>query len=194
MRILQVIATLSAGGAESVASELAREQALLDHSVRLFLLAGVRGTRGEYLLKRLRGAEVRVDGIRDRKPRSVGNVLQFAWILNGWEPDIVHCHLYSAEVACCVARMFAVPSNVRYVRTLHSSNIVGSRSRRITGWMNHAFHATVACGPAVESAYRAFCVAGVRRQFRMIPNGGQLSAAVASPHERRCAESCFRVP
>ena len=65
-RILLVIATLSAGGAEGFVANLGASFAELGYEVRVFLLAGVRDDRGLSLLKRLETAGVTVIGKQTR--------------------------------------------------------------------------------------------------------------------------------
>jgi hypothetical protein len=88
-KILQVLPTLSVGGAEGFVTNLGVSLAELGAEVRFFLLAGVRGERGQVLQERLARAGVEIVGAENRNIRSPVNLVRLAWLIRSWQPDIV---------------------------------------------------------------------------------------------------------
>lgn len=190
MKILQVIATLSAGGAEGFITNLSAEMARQGEDVRFFLLGGVRGERGEVLLSRLREAGVVVEGVEDRKASSVRNLLRLARRIRNWSPDIVQASLQSGEVACLAARLLACDTRGRYVRRLaNPRHNTDALTRHLFLARGRAFHMTIACSDAVALATREAARGVGIGALETIVNGGHLLESLPTPSERHAARA-----
>lgn len=194
IKILQVLPTLSAGGAEGFVTNLSVSLSEEGASVRLFLLAGVRGERGQVLLRRLEVAGVEVMGIEGRKPASLGNILQLAKLIRSWRPDIVQANLYAAEVSCAAARFLTSGLGTRYVRRLAGTDICGYRRVGIVKLLALCFHLTVSCSSAVEKSFRNLMGPGPRGDSTVIPNGGLLQAALPDVLAKQSAREALGIP
>jgi glycosyltransferase involved in cell wall biosynthesis len=194
MRVLQVVSSLTAGGAEALVTHLSVHLAKLGVEVRVFVIGGVRGERGQVLLKHLRGARIEVSGTEERKLPSLDNLMRLAGLIRSWRPDIVHAHLYSCNVACAWARWLAVGSRARYVRTLHSTDICGYRSPTIVKMLSRFYRLTIACSAPVADAYLDFV--GEQRKTRLatIPNGVWTLDSVPDAGDRLQARRTLGIP
>lgn len=184
LKILQVIPSLEAGGAEGFVTNLGVSLAGLGAEVRFFLMAGVRGDRGEVLLSRLLKAGIEVIGAEEHNVRSPMNILRLATLIRSWRPDIVQANMYQTEVLIAIVRGLTICSGAHYVRRLSSAEQVGYRSVRLVRMMDRVFPQTIACSPAVAVAYRAFIGKKQKSQLVTIPNGGLLQDATTTAEER----------
>jgi glycosyltransferase involved in cell wall biosynthesis len=189
MKILQVLPTLSAGGAEGFVTNLGVSLAALGAEVRFFLLSGVRGERSRVLSRRLEDAGIEVDGREERAPASVENLLRLARLIRSWKPEIVQANLYSTEVACSAARFLSIGNNACYVRRLANTD-----TREYCRFMDRFYRQTIACSPAVAEAYRGFMGEKQKSKLITIPNGGLLQDAVTSTEERAQAREILGIP
>lgn len=184
MKILQVIPTLSSGGAEGFVTNLAVRHAELGNDVRFFLLAGVRGRRGQMLLARLQNANISVVGVEEHNIRSPLNLLRLVQLIRSWKPDIVQANLYSCEVACAAARLLSLGSGACFVRRLPSSKCCNGQTSWVGWGLDHSFHLTIACSPAVAVAFRGIRKSCETKPLVTIANGGELLEAVPSYEEK----------
>ncbi|MFO7899520.1 MAG: glycosyltransferase [Planctomycetota bacterium] len=187
MKVLQVVPTLSAGGTEGFVTNLGVHLAARGTDVRFFLLAGARGNRGKVLLGRLHDAGIQVIGARERNIRSPRTVLQLAWLIRSWRPDVLQANLYSAEVVCAAAKLLTLGRTPLFARRLANTELVGRRSRRVVRLMDRLFPLTVACSPAVCEAYRAFMDGTPASTLVVLPNGGLLKECVTNEQEKNRA-------
>ena len=155
MKILHLVPTLSAGGAETFVANLAIAQRELGHEVSVFLLAGTRGARGDALHVGLEAAGVKCLGTTPRSARSPMNAVKlFQHIVSG-RPDVVHAHLFSIELilAGLIPLLSVMRAKPLLVRTLHNSNIYGTRSRVLASLLSRSFDWNFACGNKVLINY-----------------------------------------
>lgn len=194
MKILQVIPTLGAGGAEGFVANLGVSLAGLGAEVRFFLMAGARGERGQVLCSRLREAEIEVVGAEEHNVRSPLNIVHLARLIRSWRPEIVQANLYSAEVLVVAARALSIGSGTCYTRRLANTEQAGYRSIGIVRMMDRFYRRTIACSPAVAEAYKDFM--GTKQQSKLvtIPNGGLLREAVTTTEEKRQAREALGIP
>ena len=174
MKILQVLPTLGAGGAEGFVTNLGVSLAALDVDVRFFLLAGVRGERGHVLWQRLQDAGIEVVGAEEHNIRSPKNLVRLTGMIRSWRPDAVQANLHSAEFVCAWARFAAFDNSACFVRRLVSTKITCLWSPAVTRQLDRFFDLTIACSPSVEGAYRRFMRDKVKSLITTIPNGGFL--------------------
>lgn len=184
MKVLQILPTLSAGGAEGFVTNLGVSLAGLGMDVRFFLMAGVRGERGRVLFSRLKDAGIEVIGAEKHNVRSPMNILKFIWLMHSWQPDIVQANMYQTEVLTAVSRLFTAGIDATYVRRLTGTAICGYRSQKIVRLMDRFFLKTIACSPVVAEAYQVFMGTGQRSDLITIPNGGILQERVITEKEK----------
>ncbi len=134
---------------------LAMEQKAMGHDVDLFLLGGVRDKRGEALHAELRAASVNCIGATDRSARDLRNGLRLLWQIVTGRYDVVHAHLYSVELVLALLRplLATVQAKPLLIRTLHNSNIFGTRSRLVAKILALSFDWNFACGRQVLINY-----------------------------------------
>jgi glycosyltransferase involved in cell wall biosynthesis len=187
MKILEMIATLDPGGAESLVCDLSIDFAQRGAEVKIFLLAGLRSERGELLKERLNRAGVEVLGIKQRKPASAANLLKLMTILNSWKPHVAHCHLYNSEVPLALTRlMFGRKASV-YARTLHSTLPFYRCPRIISNALCFFFDYNIACSKAVEKVYSSAFGKNIKGVLATIPNGCSLSESHTDTEEKKQA-------
>ncbi len=151
MRVLQVVPTLSAGGAETLVAELALALARRGHQVGVALLAGARGTRGKELAGKLEQAGIPVSGQTLHSMRRPHGTLSLVQAIRSFRPDVMHSHLYSADLI--LAAVNAMTARQRIIRTIHNTSIQGTRSRAGTWLLDRLYATSVACGERVADAY-----------------------------------------
>ncbi len=195
MKILQLLPTLSAGGAEGFITNLGVNMAELGAEIKYFLLAGVRKERGHLLLARLKNAGIKVTGIRDRNIRSVMNILELTKIIKTWQPDIVQANLFSAEVMLAAASIIGFNDKTKYVRRLADSKIVSKDSSILSIHLLEKFyHLDIACSVAVENAYNKLTNNTYKEKLITIPNGGYLQKNTTTAAEKYIARKELQIP
>lgn len=175
MKVLQVVPTLSAGGAETLVAELALALARRGHTVGVALLAGARGTRGAELADRLESAGIVVSGRALRSPRRPAAALSLAGAIGSFKPEVMHSHLYSADLV--LAAVNALTARRRLIRTIHNTSIQGMRSRAGTWLLDRLFATSVACGERVADAYASYFNDRQKSALAAVRNGVTLTAA-----------------
>lgn len=171
MKILHVIATLGPGGAEAFVSSLSIAMAEKNHTVAVYLLAGAHGERGMYLLAQLQRAGVIVYGSKPKSAWSLSNLVMLAKSMKAFQPDIVHAHLFSAEVVCLmVSRFLRIKKDYLY-RTLHSTDIIGTRNSYLIKVMDKFYGVSIACSEAVGVAYKGLYEDKYCTKLLVINNG-----------------------
>lgn len=194
MKVLQVIDGLRSGGAEGFVTNLAIGLRDLDVEVRFYLTAGVRGERGELLHARLREAGVDVIGTEARRAASLANLRDLSRLIRSWRPDVVQANLYSAEMLCAGASLLTPVRGVHYTHRLVGTNIANYRSPWVIRRLDRFFAATIACSPAVASAYASFMGSSLRSRVVTIPNGGNLLQETPGADDRARARAALGVP
>lgn len=193
-KVLQVIPTLSAGGAEGFIANLGVSLAELGVDVRFFLPGGVRGDRGQVLFNRLRNAAIDVRGTEPRKPASLRNVLRLAGLIMSWRPHIVQANLYSAEMLCAAVRLLVIGSGACFVRRLADTDQCGYRPARIVRQLDRAYRLSIACSPAVADAARTFINRRGASRLIAISNGGHFLDSVPTSGEKALARARLGIP
>lgn len=162
MKVLQVIESLTRGGAERLVVELAEEYAARGVDSKVLCLstpgpwAALLEAKGLYAgcLGKRPGVDV---GIAGRLRRRLDEI----------SPDIVHTHLFTANLW---TRLACLGRRRRLVVTLHNvDNWRRMRHRRVDRLLWLAADRYVAVGPAVRDYYLAQGVPPAR--LREIPNG-----------------------
>ncbi len=195
MKILEIIATLGIGGAEALVVDLSSEFSSMGEDVRVHLLGGVRGVRGERLASRCEMSGVELIGKPPRSTKSFRNLMELTATVRAFRPDIVHCHMYTSEVAGMVGKCLSFSGSSLSVRTLHSSDVFTHRSRLIYRILAGTFDVTVACAEPVRKAFERSAIGGNgARKLWTIPNGCTLSPSGATPEEKGSSRAAIGLP
>lgn len=164
MRIVQLIPTLSVGGAERIVALLAREQVKLGHHVDVVVL----GPSEDSWIER----DVRAQGIPvhflDKGPgMSVGVIPRLAKLLRSLQPDVVHTHLHVLKY---LLPSRAVHRPAAIVHTLHNlaENEAVASDQAVQQAVFRWRVAAVAIGEAVAESVRELY--GIEPRS-IIPNG-----------------------
>ncbi|WP_028226473.1 glycosyltransferase [Paraburkholderia ferrariae] len=154
MKVLQVVPTLSAGGAETLVAELALALGRRGHEVGVALLAGARGPRGAELADRLEASGIAVSGRALHSMRRPDGAVSLMRVVRAFRPEVMHSHLYAADFI--LAGVNALTVRQRLIRTIHNTAIQGTRSRAGTWLLDRLFATSVACGERVAEAYASY--------------------------------------
>ncbi|MCF8095114.1 MAG: glycosyltransferase [Desulfobacteraceae bacterium] len=182
MKVLQVLPSLAAGGAESFVSNLSVYLRNLGIDLKFYILGGIRDERGAVLYERLTAAGIEVSGTKKRYPGALSNFFKLAFLLRSWQPDIVQANLYPAEVACAAARFLVPHRNICFIRRLASTDFVGYRLSFVVRMMDRYYPHVIACSSAVPDLYSDFIGNRQRAKMITIPNG---VAMLESPPEQQ---------
>lgn len=193
MKILHVIPTLSAGGAETFVANLGVSLSALGASVKIFLMAGLRGARGHFLKLELENAGVPVLGATPHNVRSPVNLLQLMNVIRTWRPDIVHSHLFAADFTVAMLS-FLTRDCESYFRTLHSTEICGDRSEKIVRLIDRRFSITIACSSSVAASHRSFMQDNQRSEVLTINNGTLMKEFNTSRKDKLNSRISLNIP
>ena len=193
LKVLQVLPTLSAGGAEGFVTNLGVSLSRLGVEVNFFLLAGVRGERGRVLHDRLRKANIKVFGAEQRNIRSPFNIFRLGYIMRTWRPDIVQANLFSAEVIVAVSFALTFGGCGYCVRRLANTVHPSGFSGMIFRLMDVFFRQTIACSAAVSIGYKNLMGRYLKSDLVTIYNGGFLQETVPSVDEKKRAREILGI-
>lgn len=192
MRILQVIPTLSAGGAEGFISNLSCELTRRGHEVGLLLLGGVRGDRGRVLHQRLFDAGVQVIGVNDRKASSPKNILELLSFAKTFKPHVVQANLRGAEIACALVRAAWRGQRPLFVRRLANTVLYSGRFGRVSYLLrDHFYDWSIACSEAVNDRHASELGRSYRGNSSTIRNGVCLYDGASGMLSRASARSAL---
>lgn len=166
MRILQVVNSLAAGGAEIFVASLAAEQSRAGHKVEVFTYSGAVDSRGSQLEANLCGSGVpHISPVARSLLGKASVPLRIAREVRHFQPDVVHSHLEQSDLFVGAARYMVLSRRPVFLRTVHSVT-----PDYLPLWVHrlvaHAFDCGVACGRAPFETYTAF-----GRMKRLIENG-----------------------
>lgn len=190
MKILQILPTLSAGGAEGFVSNLGVNLAKIGIDVRFYLLAGIRGERGKILNSRLLDSGIKVFGAQQRNIRSPISILEMAAIIKKWRPDVVQANLHSAQACLLPASILSRNKNVLLVKRLADTKILNLECLAFT---DRFYDLTIACSEAVAESFRLCLGKAQHSRLIVIPNGGLLKESITTAQEKAKARRNFGI-
>lgn len=195
MKILQVLPTLSAGGAEGFIANLCVELAGKGVECRLYLLGGVRGGRGRLLHRMLTDAGVEVLGAAERPVKAAGHAFELARAVRRFRPDVVQANLRAAEVICMFARGLTPSVRARWIRRLANTQMSrlpgGNLGQRMFA---RTFDGVIACAEPVAEIYRGVIKTAHDHAVITIPNGCAVPRTLATAGARREARMMLGLP
>ncbi len=194
MKILQILPSLTAGGAESFITNLSVTMQKLGIQVHVHTLGGARNVRGQVLLERLQQANVQVTGTDKRNPRHPGNILTITQLIRKWRPDVVQANLFQCEYVLLACMPLAIGHKPLFVRRLASSGHLEYKSRLLLYLVDRFFPLTIACSDAAAKSHSDRLGAGQKSQIFTIPNGVHLMEHSFSNESRQASRSAFTLP
>jgi glycosyltransferase involved in cell wall biosynthesis len=160
LSVLHVINGLDQGGAQRVLTALVEGLAL--HGVRQRVVCT---TRGGVYADRLADSGVEVEAYGARSLRDVG---LFAWLrraIEGMHPDVVHSHLWLADLAVASGTRWRNPPLL--VSTHHNTGA------RLPAWVNHLYPVLYQrfdrVLPVSGAVARSLALRGVRASLQVVP-------------------------
>ncbi len=163
MKVVQIVNSLSTGGAESFVSQLAA--ALQKRcEVQVWTYAGAIDQGGRAMQRDLESAGVRVRSL-NMSSRLVKTLVPCYW--RRWiaaeRPDIVNVHLDQSELLTGAA-IQGMRRRPALVRTLHNTQVLVWSARVFRSWLDRAFDFTIACSDPILPRI-------TRGPARMVPCG-----------------------
>jgi len=177
MRILQLIPTLSVGGAERMVARLALHLRRWGHEV---VVVSMYPPSGTWIEAELRSGGVALRFLGKRPGLDLRMWSRIAHEVSSFRPDVLHTHLYVLKYALPA---LAASRRCRVVHTLHSlaDREVERPSRMLQAIAFRAGVLPVAIGEGVAaSMWRTYRLSGVR----IIPNGIPVSDYAPPPDAR----------
>lgn len=183
LRVLQVIDSLQIGGAETFLRDLALGLNRRGVHVEVYQLRHVENHLTEELLKR--GIPVLSSGRRSLY--SWGQVTSLIPLLESGRYDIVHVHLFPAQLWVAVAAVRA-GVDIPLVTTEHNTR--NRRRRRVfrpmDTWMYRQYRAILAISEAVAASLAQF-IPSIQSRLHVINNGIDLERfSRAAGYDKRC--------
>jgi len=180
MRILQVIPTLSKGGAERVVIELANASIVSGDEITVLLAYPVDYDLNQRFLK----SEITVYFV---SPKQFSRLLQYIklpfWVTKNWrflkDFDVIHCHLTFGLIFGLIVsahRKISGGRNPRLVATCHMVGVRGNLER-FNRACSYFFDSFVLM--AQDSKWRKFIETAKRTNIHIVPNGISTSQPVS---------------
>jgi glycosyltransferase involved in cell wall biosynthesis len=187
VRVMQLIPSLTVGGAERMVAILTRHLRLSGHTVSVVSMYPPRRT---WIEDELRSEGVPLHFLGKRRGFDARMVPRIARILRQFRPDVLHTHMYTLKYA--LPDLF-LRRRCRVVHTVHTlaEAELDPWSRVVQRIAFRAGVVPVAIGEAVAASLRL----AYGRPFRfIIPNGIRVSDYVGTPDLRVTMRSALGVP
>ena len=180
-RILHVIEPAAFGGAETVASALARGAAGRGHAVHVVALRQSEGDNA--FIHGLRDSGVEITVVHCGRRRYLREVSRLADVLRRWRPTVVHTHGYHGDlVGSLAARRVGIP----VVATAHGFTGGGVRNRLYEWLDKRALRNASAVACVSQRLVEDLRAAGVpESRVHLVPNGHDGSVAASRIEARR---------
>ena len=180
MRILQVIPTLSKGGAERVVVELANASIDSGYEITVLLAYPVDYDLNQRFLK----SEITVFSV---SPKQVSRLVQYVklpfWVAKNWRIlkgfDVIHCHLTFGLIFGLIVSARRKISGGRNPKLVATCHMVGMRGNpeRFNRACSYFFDSFVLM--ALDSKWRKFIETSKRTNIHNVPNGISTSQPVS---------------
>lgn len=135
MKILQVIYSLSSGGAERFTVDLCNELSKLGHDVTLCVIRDDKDDSGLSFYKSELNENVKYINLHQTKGFKISTFIKVHLIVNRIKPDVVHCHLNVIPYFFIIGLF---NKRIRIVHTLHS--IAEKTLHPLQFWINKFFY------------------------------------------------------
>ena len=146
MKILVVINSLSAGGAESFAAALCKEYRSREIPVALFLFAGILDEKGRALAVMLEQQGVTIIVPPSRRLLIV--LATLCRITLQYSPNVIHSHLEQSDLLVWLTGKLLFFKKIRRVRTLHNVHASERIPKLAHRFLRSGFDVDIACSGA----------------------------------------------
>jgi glycosyltransferase involved in cell wall biosynthesis len=188
MRILEVINSLSAGGAETIVVSLACSLRKLGADVTVFAYAGALDERGAYLADQLREAGIPVVMCNARSLWAwIAVSFRMAYIIYKFKPDIIHSHLEQSDFFSALAKKLVFGGKVLHARTIHNVYATKRLPKFVHRFLRGAIDLHIACGRSALNSYPY-----LSSRACVIENGIRISTK--EPVARRSIRGSLSIP
>lgn len=184
LRVLLLVTDLTFGGAETQVVRLASEFTANGLHVCVVSMMEPKTWLGELAEH---GVEVRTLGMSRGIPDPRA-ILRFRRIVREFAPDVVHCHMFHANILGRVARLFCpIPALISTVHNLKETSEAGGGTfwkeclYRITDSLSS--RTTIICNAALQRYVKVGAVP--RNRLQVIPNGIHSGTFTRSEEHRR---------
>jgi glycosyltransferase involved in cell wall biosynthesis len=175
MRILQVINSLSGGGAEVFAVELAIALSRIQgNNVAFLTYAGVLDSRGDLLNKKLNENGIQVFHL-NIKSNIFKLFIPFCIykIFKKFSPRVIHSHLDQSDFFVSIFKFVFKVKEVTFVRTIHNNGLIKRIPIFFHSWIFRQFDFNVSCSESVKSNFQ---ISNYRKKLFSINNGVDLTS------------------
>jgi glycosyltransferase involved in cell wall biosynthesis len=149
MKILLLINSLSAGGAEVFITDLALELKSCGHTIEMYTYAGVLDSRGQQLKKSLERGDIKHHSGRGGLFKKI---LQLRMVIRSFKPDIIHSNLEQSDTLL-LAASFITFHKSGWIRTLHSEYATQKIPKLLHKLLSVRFNKTIYCSKSSEEKY-----------------------------------------
>ena len=116
MRIIQLVYSLSSGGAEKFVVNLSNELVEMGHEVCICMLLSNQNNQNIFYKESL-DPRIKIHFFQFSHGFTLGKVRKVCDYIGGYRPDVVHCHL---NVIPYIFPLVIKKSRIRFIHTLHS--------------------------------------------------------------------------
>lgn len=193
MRVMQVLPTLSGGGAEGFIANLCVSLVKAGIETELHILSNVRDARGKLLFQRLKDNNVGISGNRSDTIKDFRIPGSFLRAVNSFNPDFVQANLHSSEIIVATVRPL-IKSKPKFIRRLANSRSLGITNEILLRWMDQSFDLTIACSDVVRDFYEHELRFSKKSVGETILNGSVLRRMPPTSEERIAAREQLSLP
>lgn len=187
MRVMQLIPSLTVGGAERMVATLTHHLRLLGHTVAVVSMYPPRRT---WIEDELNSEGVPIHFLGKRRGLDLRMVPRIARVLGGFRPDVLHTHMYTLKYALPALALHRRCGVVHTVHTLAEAEL-DRWSQAVQRFAFTAGVVPVAIGEAVAASLRST----YGRTFRfIIPNGIPVSGYASTPDLGRVTRAALGIP
>lgn len=155
MKILMLINSLSAGGAEVFTVSLAVQLKKMGHDLLVYSYAGILDAKGRILQQELQEAGINhLSGVK----MSFAAIWQLGKAIQTFKPDIIHTHLEQSDTLLMLARPLKALKLSKsrkpfWIRTIHNEYATKKIPKIAHKLLSYCFDKTIGCSESVENKY-----------------------------------------
>lgn len=186
MKILIGINTLSSGGAEVFATEIAVSYLEKGNDVLFVYFGGILNKKGEDLLKNLENR-----GVKTIDLSSISRLLlifKYHKIVSQFKPDLVHSNLEQTDFLLGITKIFNRKS--LYIRTLHNIKVFQKFPYLVHKFLFKLYDYNVGCSAFTKTHFE---IPSLKDQIQVIDNGISISRVNALTVEKKQLQEQLKI-
>lgn len=173
MRVLQVINSLSAGGAEVFVTNLSVELARQGHKVAVLIYAGILDDKGRDLEEKLSKNNIDLFNLKIKKNyKKIKIPYLFKQVIDNFKPTVIHSHLDQSDFFTYLTKLFFGFHSIKFIRTLHNNGLISRIPIYFHRKIFKIFDHTISCSNSVK---KDFQLQEFSYLINSIPNGIDIS-------------------